>query len=52
MENLVNDEVLELIENLKVESGQPISTQSRFNIAVLNSLWKIVTGTRFSHDDL
>jgi hypothetical protein len=51
MESLVMDEAIELINGLKKELGQPISTQNRFNIAVLNSLWSIVVGKRFSHDD-
>jgi hypothetical protein len=52
MEALVMDEVQELIEGLKKEpKGVAISTQNRFNIAVLNSLWRIITGQRFSHDD-
>ncbi|XP_035706095.1 farnesoate epoxidase isoform X2 [Folsomia candida] len=51
MEHLVLDEISELVENLKKDAGRPISTQNRFNIAVLNSLWRIVSGQRFSHDD-
>lgn len=51
MENLVLDEVAELIQGFKRDVGKPISTQTRFNVAVLNSLWSIVAGERYSHDD-
>lgn len=51
MESLIMDEVTELVSGFRRDAGQPISTQTRFNIAVLNSLWAIVTGQRFSHDD-
>ncbi|CAL8110137.1 unnamed protein product [Orchesella dallaii] len=51
MENLVMDEVTELIKGFRRDSKKPISTQTRFNVAVLNSLWSIVAGERYSHDD-
>lgn len=51
MESLIMDEVLELINGFKRDAGTPISTQTRFNIAVLNSLWAIVAGQRYSHED-
>ena len=53
MEQLILEEVEELIQGLKRDAHalQPITTERRFNIAVLNSLWQIVSGERFSHDD-
>jgi len=51
MENLVMDEVDELIAGFKKDLGKPIKTSNRFNIAVVNALWTIVAGQRYSHDD-
>lgn len=51
METLVMEEVNELITSFRKQVGQPITTQNRFNIAVLNALWSIMTGQRFSHED-
>ena len=31
--------------------GRPIQLSGRFNLAVLNALWAITTGQRFSQDD-
>ena len=51
METVVMEEVNELISGFRKQAGQPISTQNRFNIAVLNALWQIITGERVAHDD-
>ncbi|CAG7836820.1 unnamed protein product [Allacma fusca] len=51
MEALIMEEVNELINGFKKEVGKPIVTQNRFNIAVLNGLWLLLTGNKFSHDD-
>ncbi|OXA48871.1 methyl farnesoate epoxidase [Folsomia candida] len=53
MEHLVMDEVTELADTLRKDAtaGVAVSTQKMFNAAVLNSLWRIMTGQRFSHDD-
>lgn len=51
MEEMIMDEVKELIQGIKQDSGRPILTQNRFNIAVLNALWTITTGNRFKQDD-
>ena len=32
-------------------AGTPINLTNRFNLAVVNALWTITTGKRFSHDD-
>lgn len=47
------DEVTELADTLRKDAtaGVAVSTQKMFNAAVLNSLWRIMTGQRFSHDD-
>ena len=51
MEQMILDEAMELIEGLKRDSGKPVITQNRFNIAVLNALWTIISGERLRHDD-
>lgn len=51
MESIVQEEVKELLDTLRNFIGTPIQTQNKFNAAVLNALWTIVTGHRFSHDD-
>jgi hypothetical protein len=51
MEVLVQDEVKDLIEAFKKLEGKPMSTQHKFNAAVLNALWSIVTGKRHAQDD-
>jgi len=51
MEGVVQEEIKELIANFEKDLGNPISTQNRFNAAVLNVLWSIITGHHFSHDD-
>jgi hypothetical protein len=51
IEGIVKEEIKELIANFEKELENPVSTQNRFNAAVLNVLWSIITGHRFSHDD-
>ena len=48
MEEMVHDEVLAFCENLDKNLGQPISLNHKFNISVVNSLWRIMTGKRSS----
>jgi len=51
MEAIVSDEVVELIDSFKKTVGRPIQTQNKFNAAVLNALWSLITGQRYSHND-
>jgi hypothetical protein len=51
MESMVLEEAAELIETFKKGVGKPTQTQNKFNAAVLNALWTLVTGNRYSHDD-
>ena len=50
MESRIIDEALEVIESLKMEKGQPVSTTFRFNAIVLNCIWMIFGGERMTHD--
>jgi hypothetical protein len=51
MENLILEEVKEYMEFLKVHENTPVSLQRQFSLAVLNSLWMILTSKRYKHDD-
>ncbi|CAG7733123.1 unnamed protein product [Allacma fusca] len=51
MEGLILEEVDELIEWLKSQEGKPVSINRKFYLAVINSLWTILAGKRFSHTD-
>jgi len=51
MESIILDEVQDLLKTFRKTLGKPISTQAVFNVAIINSLWAIVAGQRFSHDD-
>jgi len=51
MEQLIWEEVQDLLTWMKSEEGQPISVNRKFGLSVLNSLWTIVAGKRYSQDD-
>lgn len=51
METIVYDEINELVDSFKKMIGKPMQTQNKFNAAVLNALWTMVTGQRYSHED-
>lgn len=52
MENLIMDSAQELIEWIRNEDGHPLQTlQTRLSLAVLSSLWTIVSGQQFSQSD-
>ncbi|ODN00935.1 Methyl farnesoate epoxidase [Orchesella cincta] len=52
MEQLVLEEVQEVIERFKKTEGKPINDlKTVFILAVINSLWTILTSKRFNHDD-
>lgn len=51
MEALISDEVKDMISWLKKNVDKPVSINKKFNLAVLNSLWMIMTGQRYDHDD-
>jgi cytochrome P450 len=51
MESIITEEVDEFIEGLKKETGQPISLNRKFSLAILNSIWMITCGRRYKQDD-
>lgn len=48
MEELIRVEVVQLLESIEKEVGQPVHMANRFNISIINALWTIITGKR--HD--
>ena len=51
MEELVAEEVEKVCQALQAESGKFITLRGRFNIAVVNALWKVLTNSKLDHDD-
>jgi len=51
MEGMIMEEAHELCDWLKKQNGAPVVLKRRFSLAVVNSLWRIVTGERHEHDD-
>ena len=53
MEDLIRVEVDEFMDMIKSKSdnGESIDLNKRFNLAVVNSLWAIMAGTRLSQND-
>ncbi|CAG7731616.1 unnamed protein product, partial [Allacma fusca] len=51
MEIKIQDEIIELIENLKEHVGRPLQVSHVFHIAVVNALWSILFGERMDLRD-
>ncbi len=54
MEDMIKDEAIELVEDLKKqisESDGVLKISQIFNLAILNALWKIITSKRLKTDD-
>jgi hypothetical protein len=52
MEHLIMEEVKEMIDWMKAHEGKPIGgIKERMTLAVVNSLWSIMSGQRFKQDD-
>ncbi|XP_076057956.1 cytochrome P450 2D20-like [Oratosquilla oratoria] len=50
-EPLMNEEMLELMACIEEQGGQPIPLLTLFNRTVLNVLWAMVMGKRYSYSD-
>ena len=48
MAQIIEEEALEAIESLKMQSGQDIKIEQNFNIHIFNILWRIATNTRYN----
>ncbi len=51
MEELVAEEVEKVCHILQAESGKFIELRGKFNIAVVNALWKVLTNSKLDHND-
>lgn len=52
MENLILEEVRETLQSLKEMNGSPVTDMKKtLQLAVVNSLWIVVSQQRFKHDD-
>ena len=53
MEGLIHDEIRELTEAMDSEVGNPegMPVRNRFNISIVNALWKIISGKRYKISD-
>ena len=51
LESAMEEEVRELMGQLRSKVGVAFSTHGFFNIPVVNVLWEIISGERFNHDD-
>ncbi len=50
-EEMVLEEVTDLSAFLENTKGEPINIRNKFNIAILNALWRITTSERLTYDD-
>ncbi|CAL8077563.1 unnamed protein product [Orchesella dallaii] len=51
MEGLIREELNELVDGIRKQTGTPVNLLTRLQLAVLNALWKITCGERYHHDD-
>ena len=50
-EELITNEMKEFIQGLDKNVGKPVSINKSFSVAVLNTLWMIMSGVRYEQDD-
>ncbi|CAG7727538.1 unnamed protein product [Allacma fusca] len=50
-EDIIMNEVNELLSTFSKSAGTPCSLDRTFQVAVLNTLWMITSGNRYTHDD-
>ena len=46
MESLIQEEIEKCIEMLKHDAGKPTKLNLKLNIAIINALWKLLTGEK------
>lgn len=51
MENHIEDETKELIESLRKKCHEPLYMHNAFDVGVINVLWAMMAGRRFTFDD-
>ena len=51
MQDLINEEV-DMFKTLLLKAeGKPFDCISKFNLPILNALWRVAVGDRFEYDD-
>ena len=48
MEEMIRDECLCLAERLRSMDGLEVDTKQLFNLSVMNILWRMISGSRYS----
>lgn len=51
MESVIQEDISELLEIFKKQTGSPFVPHKIFNIAVIKSLWNIIAGERLTYED-
>ena len=51
MEQLINEEVELFIDYIKNTKMEPFDCNNKFNLPILNALWRIAVGNRFDYHD-
>ena len=51
LENLIRIELNELFNWIRSHKGEPIVLKKRLHLAVVNTIWTLITGQRYDHDD-
>ncbi|KAL1456965.1 hypothetical protein WDU94_001645 [Cyamophila willieti] len=51
MAELITTEVEDLVKLMKKKEGTPIDCAGLFDVPVINTLWQMMAGSRFDHDD-
>ena len=51
MEDLIQEEIRELCSHLNTKLDQPLSVYLIYNLSVVNALWTLISGSRFSLTD-
>ena len=49
MEEMIRDECLCLAERLRSMDGLEVETKQLFNLSVMNILWRMISGSRYSN---
>ena len=51
MEDMINEEAGLFMEEILKSEGEPFDFINKFNLPILNALWRITVGQRFDYDD-
>ena len=51
MEDMINEEVQLFKEEINKSEGEPFDFNNKFNLPILNALWRITVGQRFEYDN-